>query len=176
MGDCSFYISELETDDNERPIYPAKINITTVVSNPFDDIIQRETAAERKEREEMLIRNNEKNRPKPKKNSELLSFGADEDVHITKVKKPSAPQEKSPVLVIEKSIEEDEEDVHDYVNHTERKPSSKAIELQKKVEAMKRELKSFDVIKKVTEKKEKRKFSSLEVIWYLLLGYERIIS
>jgi hypothetical protein len=116
----------------------------------------------------MLIRNNEKNRPKPKKNSELLSFGADEDEYTTKVKKVSAPiraEENSPVLVIEKSIEYDDEEAHDNVNVTERKPSAKAIELQKKVEAMKRELKGFDIVKKVTEKKEKRKYSSLEVTW-----------
>lgn len=35
------HIGEMETDEEDRPVYPTTIKSTTVVSNPFDDIIPR---------------------------------------------------------------------------------------------------------------------------------------
>lgn len=50
-GDTLFNVmkmTELELDENERPLYPPRIKSTEVVLNPFDDIIPRITAHEKK--------------------------------------------------------------------------------------------------------------------------------
>lgn len=50
-GDTLFNVmkmTELEVDENERPLYPPRIKSTEVVLNPFDDIIPRITAHEKK--------------------------------------------------------------------------------------------------------------------------------
>lgn len=41
-------MTELEVDQNERPLYPPRIKSAEVVLNPFDDIIPRITAQEKK--------------------------------------------------------------------------------------------------------------------------------
>jgi peptidyl-prolyl cis-trans isomerase SDCCAG10 len=41
-------ITELEVDENERPLYPPRIKTAEVVLNPFDDIIPRISAQEKK--------------------------------------------------------------------------------------------------------------------------------
>lgn len=41
-------MTELEVDENERPLYPPRIKSTEVVLNPFDDIIPRISAKEKK--------------------------------------------------------------------------------------------------------------------------------
>ncbi|KAI6098257.1 cyclophilin-like domain-containing protein [Pisolithus croceorrhizus] len=76
-------IGEMELGENERPLYPPKIQSITVIDNPFPDIVPRITAAEKraqqrareiaqKEREEAERRRG------AKKNVKLLSF-ADEE-------------------------------------------------------------------------------------------------
>lgn len=50
-GDTLFNVmkmTELEVDENERPLYPPKIKSAEVVLNPFDDIIPRISAQEKK--------------------------------------------------------------------------------------------------------------------------------
>ncbi|SRR6266436_2295943 len=37
-----------ELDKNERPVYPPKINSIRIVDNPFDDIVPRITAGEKR--------------------------------------------------------------------------------------------------------------------------------
>lgn len=41
-------MGELETDENERPHFPPRVVSATVPLNPFDDVIPRVTAAERR--------------------------------------------------------------------------------------------------------------------------------
>ncbi|KAI6044372.1 cyclophilin-like domain-containing protein [Pisolithus marmoratus] len=77
-------IGEMELGENERPLYPPKIQSITIVDNPFPDIVPRITAAEKraqqrareaaqKEREEAERRRG------AKKNVKLLSFADDEE-------------------------------------------------------------------------------------------------
>lgn len=40
-------MGELETDENERPLYPARIKTTEIILNPFDDIAPRISDRER---------------------------------------------------------------------------------------------------------------------------------
>ncbi|KAF7732484.1 Peptidyl-prolyl isomerase cwc27 [Apophysomyces ossiformis] len=82
VGDTIFNVmkmSEMETDENERPLYPPRIKSTEIVLNPFDDIIPRIS-----EREKMVARAIEmqkaelqrsKKKKKEKKKLNLLSFG-----------------------------------------------------------------------------------------------------
>ncbi|EPQ56696.1 cyclophilin-like protein [Gloeophyllum trabeum ATCC 11539] len=51
VGDTIFNvlkIGALELDENEKPLYPPKINRVRIVDNPFDDIIPRITAEEKR--------------------------------------------------------------------------------------------------------------------------------
>ncbi|KAF7309382.1 Peptidyl-prolyl cis-trans isomerase [Mycena indigotica] len=96
MGDTIYNvmkIGEMELGENERPVYPPKIKSIRIVDNPFDDIVPRITAAEKraqqrareaaqKEREEA------ERRKGAKKNVALLSFGEDEDPNAEPVSLP----------------------------------------------------------------------------------------
>ncbi|KAF5362042.1 hypothetical protein D9756_002728 [Leucocoprinus leucothites] len=88
MGDTIYNvvkIGETEIDKKtERPIYPPRIKTIRILDNPFPDIIPRITAEERrvqqKAREQAQREREEIERRKgAKKNTKLLSFGADED-------------------------------------------------------------------------------------------------
>ncbi|KAF8877914.1 cyclophilin-like domain-containing protein [Infundibulicybe gibba] len=87
MGDTVYNvlkIGEMEIGANERPVYPPKITNIRIVDNPFEDIVPRITAAEKRAqqraREEAQREREEAERRKgAKKNVKLLSFGADED-------------------------------------------------------------------------------------------------
>ncbi|KAJ7230376.1 cyclophilin-like protein [Mycena pura] len=77
-------IGEMEIGENERPVYPPKIKSIRIVENPFDDIVPRITAAEKRAQQrarETAQREREEaeRRRGAKKNVQLLSFGADED-------------------------------------------------------------------------------------------------
>ncbi|CAO3583725.1 unnamed protein product [Absidia cylindrospora] len=81
-GDTLFNVmkmTELEVDNNNRPLYPPKIKTTEIVINPFDDIVPRIS-----EREKLVALQREQqklNESKPKKVKKetkklnLLSFG-----------------------------------------------------------------------------------------------------
>ncbi|GFR66125.1 peptidyl-prolyl cis-trans isomerase CWC27 homolog [Elysia marginata] len=71
-------LQEVETDANERPLYPPKIIRCEILSNPFDDIIPRVVRKSKKEKEE---ERKTKSKSKATKNFSLLSFGteAEED-------------------------------------------------------------------------------------------------
>jgi peptidyl-prolyl cis-trans isomerase SDCCAG10 len=47
-GFNSDYRTLVELDKNERPLYPPKIISVRIVDNPFDDIVPRITAAEKR--------------------------------------------------------------------------------------------------------------------------------
>ncbi|KAH7908624.1 cyclophilin-like domain-containing protein [Hygrophoropsis aurantiaca] len=87
MGDTVYNvlkIGESEIDANERPVYPPKIKSIRIVDNPFDDIVPRITAAEKRAqlraREEGQREREEAERRRgAKKNVKLLSFDGDEE-------------------------------------------------------------------------------------------------
>lgn len=69
-GDTLFNVlkmGQLETDENERPTFPPKIITTSVVKNPFDDIVPRISETEKKVREELAIKAQQEKLKKPKK-------------------------------------------------------------------------------------------------------------
>ncbi|CAO3607029.1 unnamed protein product [Mucor hiemalis] len=73
-------MTELEVDENERPLYPPRIKSTEVVLNPFDDIIPRISAREKKMAKLMEQKKLEEEQAKKKKKGlkkqlNLLSFG-----------------------------------------------------------------------------------------------------
>ncbi|KAJ3247317.1 Peptidyl-prolyl isomerase cwc27 [Chytriomyces hyalinus] len=73
-------IGEAEVGEDERPLYPIKINSVEVLSNPFDDIEPRTTALERKadreaEERRLAAKDTNSRKIKGKKNLNLLSFG-----------------------------------------------------------------------------------------------------
>ncbi|CAK5273478.1 unnamed protein product, partial [Mycena citricolor] len=85
-------IGELELGEEGRPVYPPKIKTVRIVDNPFDDIIPRITAAEKRAqqraREQSQREREEAERRRgAKKNVQLLSFGADEDDAPVLIKK-----------------------------------------------------------------------------------------
>ncbi|KAJ7691976.1 cyclophilin-like domain-containing protein [Mycena rosella] len=87
MGDTVYNvmkIGEMELGENGRPVYPPKIKSIRIVDNPFDDIVPRITAAEKRAqqraREEAQREREEAERRKgAKKNVGLLSFGEEEE-------------------------------------------------------------------------------------------------
>ncbi|TEB33120.1 cyclophilin-like protein [Coprinellus micaceus] len=102
MGDTVYNvmkIGEMEIDKDNRPVYPPKIKSIRIIDNPFDDIVPRITAAERraqlKAREEaQKEREEEQRRRGAKKNVKLLSFGEDE----------GGEEEEEPVVFKKKAI------------------------------------------------------------------------
>ncbi|KAJ6471871.1 cyclophilin-like protein [Mycena sanguinolenta] len=95
MGDTVYNvlkIGEMEIGANERPVYPPKIKSIRIVDNPFDDIVPRITAAEKRAQqrareEAQREREEEERRKGAKKNVGLLSFGEDEDTAPVTFKK-----------------------------------------------------------------------------------------
>ncbi|KAJ7588259.1 cyclophilin-like domain-containing protein [Mycena floridula] len=85
-------IGEMEIDKDGRPVYPPRIKSIRIIDNPFDDIIPRITAAERKaqqkaKEEAQREREEEARRKGAKKNVKLLSFGdegGEDDATFTK--------------------------------------------------------------------------------------------
>ncbi|RPD64039.1 cyclophilin-like protein [Lentinus tigrinus ALCF2SS1-7] len=100
VGDTFFNvlkIGEMELDDNERPLYPPKIKRVRIVDNPFEDIVPRITAEEKRVQQRareqaQREREEEQRRRGAKKDVKLLSFGADEEA------------EEEPVLIKKKPI------------------------------------------------------------------------
>ncbi|KAL1740899.1 cyclophilin-like protein [Schizophyllum fasciatum] len=91
-------IGEMETDKNERPLYPPKIRRVRVMENPFDDIVPRITAEEKRAQQrarEQAQREREeeqKRRGAKKHVSSLLSFDDDPG------EEPAAPIKKKAVV------------------------------------------------------------------------------
>ncbi|KAI5124218.1 hypothetical protein M0805_005068 [Coniferiporia weirii] len=86
IGDTIFNvmkIGSMELDGDGRPLYPPKIKTVRIVENPFEDIVPRITAAERRvqlrAREQAQREREEEIRRKgAKKDTKLLSFQDDE--------------------------------------------------------------------------------------------------
>ncbi|OCH86949.1 cyclophilin-like protein [Obba rivulosa] len=86
IGDTIFNalkIGEMEIDESERPVYPPKIKTIRIIDNPFDDIVPRITAEEKRAQQRakeksQREREEEQRRRGAKKDVKLLSFGDDE--------------------------------------------------------------------------------------------------
>ncbi|KAF8622497.1 hypothetical protein AX15_006945, partial [Amanita polypyramis BW_CC] len=85
VGD-TFYnvlkIGGMELDEDGRPLYPPKIKGVRIIDNPFDDIVPRITAEEKRVQQRARIqaqkeREEAERRRGAKKNVKLLSFGGD---------------------------------------------------------------------------------------------------
>ncbi|ORZ13197.1 hypothetical protein BCR42DRAFT_378425 [Absidia repens] len=81
-GDTLFNVmkmTELEVDNNNRPLYPPKIKTTEIVINPFDDIVPRISEREKlvalQREQQKLNESKPKKVKKEKKKLNLLSFG-----------------------------------------------------------------------------------------------------
>ncbi|KIM38328.1 hypothetical protein M413DRAFT_447828 [Hebeloma cylindrosporum] len=77
-------IGDMELDKEGRPVYPPKIKSIRIVENPFDDIVPRITAAEKRAQQRakeqaQREREEEQRRKGAKKNVKLLSFVGDEE-------------------------------------------------------------------------------------------------
>ncbi|KZV74512.1 cyclophilin-like protein [Peniophora sp. CONT] len=77
-------IDQMELDKDGKPQYPPKIRTVRIIENPFEDIVPRITAEEKraqlKAREASAREREERERRKgAKKDAKLLSFGADEE-------------------------------------------------------------------------------------------------
>ncbi|TBU36916.1 cyclophilin-like protein [Dichomitus squalens] len=87
VGDTFFNvlkIGEMELDDNERPLYPPKIKRVRIVDSPFEDIVPRITAEEKRAQQRareqaQREREEEQRRHGAKKDVKLLSFGGEEE-------------------------------------------------------------------------------------------------
>ncbi|KAJ9100584.1 hypothetical protein QFC21_003628 [Naganishia friedmannii] len=110
-------LGELELDKQERPLYPPKITQIRIVENPFDDIVPRITAAERKAQHEARLESQRETerretRKKAKKNTGLLSFGEEAEAQeaaeaaAAKRKKISRPDLVDPEESIPVPVEE----------------------------------------------------------------------
>ncbi|KAF9026334.1 cyclophilin-like protein [Hymenopellis radicata] len=102
-------IGEMEIGEDERPVYPPKIRGIRILENPFDDIVPRITAEEKRaqqrakeqsqrEREEM------ERRKGAKKNVQLLSFDDEEGQEVVFKKKtivrPDLQEDPEPVMKV----------------------------------------------------------------------------
>ena len=88
-------ISELELDDNARPLYPAKITATKILENPFDDITPRTTKKEkiqRLEEQREAEASKELVQKAKKRKAQLLSFNDEDDgTVVVRKMKPLVP-------------------------------------------------------------------------------------
>ncbi|WWC86660.1 uncharacterized protein L201_001537 [Kwoniella dendrophila CBS 6074] len=84
-------IGNLDIDNEEKPLVPPKIRGIRIIENPFDDIVPRITASERKAQQQARIEAKKElefreKRAKAKKNTGLLSFGDSEEISETEIK------------------------------------------------------------------------------------------
>jgi peptidyl-prolyl cis-trans isomerase SDCCAG10 len=98
----------IEIDKNERPVYPPKIKTIRILENPFDDIIPRITAEEKRAQQrarEQAQREREEHekRKGAKKDAKLLSFAGDGDEDEVMDEEPIVFKKKSIVRPDRKS-------------------------------------------------------------------------
>ncbi|WVF69542.1 hypothetical protein IAT40_004320 [Kwoniella sp. CBS 6097] len=84
-------LGNLDIDAEERPVVPPKIKGIRIIENPFDDIVPRITAAERKAQQKARLEAKKEmefreKRARAKKNTGLLSFGDSEEIPATEIK------------------------------------------------------------------------------------------
>ncbi|TFK51959.1 cyclophilin-like protein [Heliocybe sulcata] len=161
VGDTIFNvlkIGALELDANEKPLYPPKIKRVRIIDNPFDDIVPRITAEEKRvqqrAREEAQREREERERRKgAKKDKKLLSFGAEED------------QEEEPAVIKKKPIVRPDlvetpdfpNIVSDVIPLTKSAPAKSQESTEKSRKESKTDKKDGDDVTKIRERHEKEK-------------------
>ncbi|CEP11656.1 hypothetical protein [Parasitella parasitica] len=166
-GDTLFNVmkmTELEIDENEKPLYPPKIKRAEVVLNPFDDIFPRITAHEKKMAKMLEKKKLEEEQAKKKKKGgkrqlNLLSFGEEAAEMAPPVDSSEKPKMKSTYDFMENSVptpsellEETSKPIADN-NATEKKPWLQE-KLKEKVRQMEQKKKQADALKTKEEKEE----------------------
>lgn len=106
-----------ETGDDDRPLYPPKLKTIRVIENPFEGqirvrITREERQAAKKNKREAENRKIEKSSQgvKKKKNTALLSFGADEDAEDEDEIVLKGPKSSHDLLKDDKRLKRDSED------------------------------------------------------------------
>ena len=98
-------LQEGEVDEeSERPTYPNKILRTRVISNPFPDIVPRETIQMIKDEESSHQNKKKKSKMKATKDFNLISFGDE------------AEEEENDLAVVQKSYKSKPKSSHDLLN------------------------------------------------------------
>ncbi|ODQ53102.1 cyclophilin-like protein [Saitoella complicata NRRL Y-17804] len=124
-------ISQLETDADERPLYPAKITSASVVINPFPDIVPRSTAAERAAQADAL-KKTEARKKKGTKNKTLLSFAGEEGEEEEVEFKPKGKGKSAHDVLDDKRLAKKVAvDVDALPERQPEKQESKTVEVQK---------------------------------------------
>ncbi|KAI8643194.1 cyclophilin-like domain-containing protein [Parasitella parasitica] len=168
-GDTLFNVmkmTELEIDENERPLYPPKIRSAEVVLNPFDDILPRITAQEKKvakllEKKKLETEKAKKKKKGGKKQLNLLSFG-EEAAEMEPPADPSEkPKMKSTYDFMENSVPTPTELLEEISKPitgnkpAENKPSMQE-KLKEKVRQMEKKSKEVDTSKEKAEQEESK--------------------
>ncbi|KAF9653306.1 cyclophilin-like protein [Thelephora ganbajun] len=158
-------IGAMEIDKNERPIYPPKIKSIRIVDNPFDDIVPRITAeekrAQQRAREQAQKEREEAQRRKgAKKDTKLLSFGGEEGEE----EEEPASFKKKPL--VRPDLVDDPEDsvttatIPDFVTNISSKPS-RGTEKDEAASLKVPKHKDVEDIKGIREKHAKEQASKL---------------
>ncbi|XP_062595408.1 spliceosome-associated protein CWC27 homolog, partial [Saccostrea cucullata] len=168
-------LQEVEVDQHDRPYDPHKIKTTHILSNPFDDIIPRVSAHERKSKE--TKEDKVKSKSKATKNYKLLSFGdeaEEQEEEVDLVSKDSKGKSKSSHDLIDdpslstETTEIDQEEVRqrlaqppkekkrkspspDKDQKEEQERISKTEELRQEAKRLKRDLREMKTEKKQSE-------------------------
>ncbi|KAG2223588.1 hypothetical protein INT45_001670 [Circinella minor] len=151
-------MSEMDTDANERPLYPPRIKSTEIVLNPFDDIVPRITKREKKlaralEKQKQAELEAKKKKKKEKKQLNLLSFGEEAEEMIPKDDKKNKKSSSYDFLPEEKKI-----------SSTELSPPITDLRKNEKIESMESSpslpMDNIKEIKKENESKVKNEESS----------------
>ncbi|KAJ7811224.1 cyclophilin-like domain-containing protein [Mycena olivaceomarginata] len=161
MGDTVYNvmkIGEMEIGENERPVYPPKIKSIRIVDNPFDDIVPRITAAEKRAQqrareEAQREREEEARRKGAKKNVGLLSFGEDED---------TAPVTFTKKAIVRPDLVDDPQAVAVAVPDFASKPAAAAAPTKRTVDDTPALSKKNEDITKIREKHAKEAASSAD--------------
>ncbi|CEJ03316.1 hypothetical protein G6F70_008288 [Rhizopus microsporus] len=161
-GDTLFNVmkmTELELDQNDRPLYPPRIKRTEVVINPFDDIVPRISERERRLAQELERKRaaeaaeQAKKKKKPQKQLNLLSFGEEAGDLMPPEEKEKKTVKKSAYDFVETAAPPSEELLQEL-----QKPVSKEKQKQEEKERQKEE----EERKRQKEEEERKKQKELE--------------
>uniref|UniRef100_A0A8C8JXS9 Spliceosome-associated protein CWC27 homolog n=1 Tax=Oncorhynchus tshawytscha TaxID=74940 RepID=A0A8C8JXS9_ONCTS len=153
-------LSEVECDQEERPLNPHKIRTTEVLHSPFDDIIPRERKKSKKDEDK---KEGKKSQSKATKNFSLLSFGEEaeeEEEMVTQVSQTLKGKSKSshdllkddPLLSSVPAGEDDEAAEGDANGDEEEYDSDERQEMRERISKKLKKMKEDD--KKSTDPSE----------------------
>ncbi|GMK56903.1 hypothetical protein CspeluHIS016_0307430 [Cutaneotrichosporon spelunceum] len=150
-------IGNLDVDGEERPLVPPKIKGIRIIENPFDDIVPRITAAEKRAQQQARLEakvemEKREKRARAKKNTGLLSFGEaeEEDASAVSVKKKDMGRHD---LVASSSSTKEKKSKKPLPDLSEETPK---VDEQPKQRASERERKAVD-LKSIREQHERER-------------------